>query len=449
VHSESSASGAASPAHRTDIVHGVDLLAGSHITNISVHWQQLHNVFLETYMPRNGLGTSAKVHAQVDGNWILQLRGGVIDSPALQTSIAAFAAAHLAHENNDDTLVKQSREMYMRSLQHLRAALATKRTRLSDETLAACLALSMYELAESPAAGADEGGSSSKAGNGYTTHLMGAMMLMEMRGPDLNNSPLAHSLFLGLRRYVLLSSLMNRRVTFISQPQWRDRPWAVYPKNTLDVCLDSLFEMPAVLQQWDQVLSETDGALMQQKCHAVIARCNELDATLRDWYAQYQQSHAGPLYRTAFCTLQSKTDSVDHGKVFPTCYHFPVFSVGYVLVTHWSGCMIVNDIAMAAQYKLAYANQAASSATAAMVAARKHTGIWMQMIRNLCQSVEYFLGQEMGRIGPTTALGILQGCLASLSGGRERREREQGWIVEMMGRAGKRLNLKRHDLLWK
>ncbi|OAQ65323.1 C6 zinc finger domain-containing protein [Pochonia chlamydosporia 170] len=308
----------------------------------------------------------------------------------------------------------------------------------------------MYELAESPAAGVEGAENSIKAANGYTTHLMGAMMLMELRGPDMNNSPLAHSLFLGLRRYMLLGSLMNHKDTFISHPQWRERPWAVYPKNLLDVCLDALFEMPAVLRQWDAVSHESNDAVIQHKCAAILDRCNELDADLQNWYVEYEQSWSGPLYQTAFCTLKSQFDNDELGKVFPISYHFPVFTIGYVLITYWSGMMVVHNIAMAAQYKLAYvASMSPSGTLSACAAAKEHTDIWLDMVRNMCQSVEYFMGQETGRIGPTTAMGIMQGCMASLSGEPELWGRERGWIVEMMGRIGKRLNLPRHDILWK
>lgn len=398
-------------------------------------------------MPVNGLGTTAKTG--VDGNWIAQLQGGVIDSPALQTSVGAYAAAYLAHEKNDVALLHQSRQMYMRSLEHLRTALGKKRTRLSDETLAACLALSMYELAESPAAAADERDPSGKAG-GYTTHLMGAMVLMEMRGPDVNNSPLAHSLFLGLRRYMLLGSLMNHRDTFISHPQWKDRPWSVYPKNLLDVCLDFLFEMPAVLRQWDAVVDETDDTIVQKECDAIVKRCNELDAGLRDWYVQYEQSYSGTMYNTAFCMLDSKFDSEEYGKVFPISYHYPVFTLAYVLITYWSGVMVVHNLAMAAQYKLAYvASSPPSSTASARAAAERHTDIWVSMVRNMCQSTEYFMNEETGRVGPTTAMGVLQGCMACLGGGPKPWEREQGWIMEMMARIAKKLNLSRYDVMWR
>lgn len=79
----------------------------------------------------------------------------------------------------------------------------------------------------------------------------------------MNNSQLAYSLFLGLRKYVLPGSLSQRDV-FISYPRWRHRPRAVYPKKPLDVCLDTLFGMPAMMRQLD--------GRIEQKCQAVLAQ---------------------------------------------------------------------------------------------------------------------------------------------------------------------------------
>ncbi|KAK2617000.1 hypothetical protein QQS21_000089 [Conoideocrella luteorostrata] len=444
----------ASPPRQHYVRQQIDVLSTYRVTNLSVMWQPLHHIFLTTYMPKGGLGTAAEPETDVDGNWIRRLQGGVINSPALQTSVAAYAAAHLARENNDSSLLQRSREMYMRSLQHLRSALARKHSMLSDETLAACLALSMYELAESPTPALDGDGRPNKAaetsaGVAHNTHLRGAVMLMEMRGPDVNNSPLAHSLFLGLRRYMLLGTLINYRDTFLLQPQWKDRPWAVYKKNMLDVCLDALFEMPAVMRQWEEVAHETDQVLVQQKCGRIIDRCSQLDAVLQDWFARYEQSFDGPMYQSSFNSLKSSFDSDEHGKVFPISFSFPIFTVSYLLITYWSGVMIVHNLLMAAHFKLACAPTTAPGSKAASFAAgAQHNRVWVDMVRNLCQTVEFFLSSDMGRLGPTCAMGVLQGGLACLRGGPAPFEREKGWIVEMMGRIARRLNLPAHDILW-
>lgn len=124
-------------------------------------------------------------------NWILQLQDVEMRSPALQTSTAAFFAARVAQSNNDKNFAHQCRSMYVESLKQLQIAMACPRARLSDETLAACMALSLYELT----------GGEGATGSAYMAHMRGAMALLELRGPDASASPLGHSLFLDLRAH--------------------------------------------------------------------------------------------------------------------------------------------------------------------------------------------------------------------------------------------------------
>ena len=82
--------------------------------------------------------------------WILQLQGFEFRSQALELSFTALSPARVAWRNNNMVLLCQSRSIYLSALQQLRLAIANRGTRLSDETLAARLALSTYELIGCP-----------------------------------------------------------------------------------------------------------------------------------------------------------------------------------------------------------------------------------------------------------------------------------------------------------
>ena len=150
--------------------------------------QQYHYAFLNHHLPAEMLDKCRPKYI-VTMNFFVQLQDVEIQSPALETSMAAFFAARVGRKNNDMNLVYQSRSMYVDGLEQLRRALNNLQTRLSDETLAACMALSAFELTECPVG----------TPNAYTAHLRGAMVLLQLRGPDASASPLGHSLFLGLR----------------------------------------------------------------------------------------------------------------------------------------------------------------------------------------------------------------------------------------------------------
>jgi len=165
-----------------------------HVLNIQVPIQvalrqQFHYLFLQMHLPDEVLAPD-KIEALSTRHFLVALQNVVLeDSPALETAVSAFFAAHVGRIRDDKTLMAQSRTMYVASLERFQQALRNPRTRLTDETLAACMALTMYELSGCP------GG----AKNAYATHLQGAVALLQMRGPGACTSVLGHSLFLNIR----------------------------------------------------------------------------------------------------------------------------------------------------------------------------------------------------------------------------------------------------------
>lgn len=150
--------------------------------------QQFHYVFLNDHFPAEMLGRKRPISG-LYMDWLLKLQDDVIQTPALESAVASYFAARVGRKNNDINLVNQSRSMYVAGLERIRQAINSPETRFSDETLAACLALLLYELTERPA----------EVPSAYMTHLTGAMVLLQERGPDACTSPLGHSLFLQLR----------------------------------------------------------------------------------------------------------------------------------------------------------------------------------------------------------------------------------------------------------
>ena len=171
-----------------------------HISAKPTMAHQFHCLFLNHYLPPDMLSTHGP-KSLLPPSWLLQLRDVEMQSPALKTSTAAFFASRVAQLNNDANLALQCRSLYVDSLKQLQSAVCNPQTRLSDETLAACVALSLYELTGS------EGGTASA----YMAHMRGAMMLLELRGPDASASPLGHSIFLDLRA---------QQVSFALTPAW-------------------------------------------------------------------------------------------------------------------------------------------------------------------------------------------------------------------------------------
>lgn len=86
-------------------------------------------------------------------------------------------------------LVKTSHTYYTQALRQLQRALHDPLLMRDDETLASCMALSLYEALECPTAGSE----------GYFKYCHGLLALVQARGVHAHASGAGHQLSLGLR----------------------------------------------------------------------------------------------------------------------------------------------------------------------------------------------------------------------------------------------------------
>lgn len=94
-------------------------------------------------------------------------------TPALEAAMLAVCTAKLGRINNDLNLVRESEKFYIQALWELQKALFDGRFMHRPETLAACMALIMYEVLECP----------SQTIKAWDHHLKGCATLFETRGP--------------------------------------------------------------------------------------------------------------------------------------------------------------------------------------------------------------------------------------------------------------------------
>jgi hypothetical protein len=70
------------------------------------------------------------------------------------------------------------------------------------------------------------------------------------------------------------------------------------------------------------------------------------------------------------------------------------------------------------------------------------------MARNICQSVEYFLQDKMGVMGPLAIITQLRGCKSCLENDSvpEKSNREIGWTIDLIERIQKRVDIPVNNL---
>lgn len=167
---------------------GIALPRGLTINN--VFRDRLFSLFLANDFPP---GDSLRFIFGERNDWILHVINLPTLTPALEDALLAVCSARLGRHALRPGLVHESLNLYARGLSEVRRDILDTSMRKNDQSLAACLALLLYEIAECP------GGTS----NGYAAHYQGTMELLLIRGAGAHTSGLAHSVFRILRMHTV------------------------------------------------------------------------------------------------------------------------------------------------------------------------------------------------------------------------------------------------------
>jgi hypothetical protein len=186
-----------------------------------------------------------------------------------------------------------------------------------------------------------------------------------------------------------------------------------------------------------------------------------MDACLADWFAHFEATVAGPLYYPELSRVNSTADSPELGKVFPVAFYYPAFIVAQTLVFYWIALIIVHAHMCLMYKKLARlvalldtvkddisctcSGTDDNDSAAAMTCLRHfavellpplgHRMEWPRTpARNICQSVEYFLQDQMRGVGPVSVLPALVAVKAYWRFASGDWSREILWINDMVGK---------------
>lgn len=146
--------------------------------------QQLLGEFMHAFVPNYGTAAATE-----NASWLQCVPGMVGSAPALEAALMALSTAQLGRAHDCMELVHESRRLYCVSLRELGKALKDKNRVYKDDTLAACVALALYEVVECPA----------ESDKGLVTHSDGCMRLIEARGPEAHTGDVGHLLFQSCR----------------------------------------------------------------------------------------------------------------------------------------------------------------------------------------------------------------------------------------------------------
>ncbi|CAG7932960.1 unnamed protein product [Penicillium olsonii] len=369
---------------------------------------------------------------------------------ALEMSTAAIAASAIGRMFHDENLIKQGLTYYTRGLNQLQKALRNPDLMREDGTLAACMALSLYEALECPNPGSD----------GYFNHCHGLVALVKARGQYLHSSSVGHRLFLGVRvpgvslnsrkfgtsltgPLKILFALNHQQPNILLESSWIEQPWTGLTKTPHDRVTDCLAEAPAILERVRSLMTmnpvQQIGTLRE-----IIGECWRIDEQMDDIYDCMRLSAAGALY----WPVPSQTDYSTHVEsseiLFPVVFCFLNAQTAATLMLLWATrTMLWSGLTNMYQHLQAItaAQQLDVTPEGNELRSIDRCGDYLSVADQVCQSVEYFLSDEMLLSGPLSvspALGIVVDSLRQRPG----HTREIAWIqgaLEFARRKGLRV----------
>jgi hypothetical protein len=213
-------------------------------------------------------------------------------------------------------------------------------------------------------------------------------------------------------------------------------PWKHSTKGPFNQVLDFLSRAPDILRQADKLkdLKSYDLLLTSLK---IVDLCWKLDADLQRFYDHLELSTSGPLYWPKLSTEGNPADDPEQGKVFPVAFHFSNLRMANAVMLYWATCLMLWS-GLSQLYNLIptilidrqtidyaadpfcyappndlnygtisdYENSPRSLNSIRFDMTRlpplDYRVDFMPMVRNICQSVEYCMQDEMLGLGPSS-----------------------------------------------
>ncbi|CAG8030455.1 unnamed protein product [Penicillium salamii] len=412
---EPTKSSLATVAHSNDSPHPFPETSLAYgILHRTMESHNLFQVFISRCFPTHLLPTPQ--------SWIPLLGDLSSRVEALEISTAAIAASAIGHMFHHDYLIKQSLKYYTRGLNQLQRALRDPDIMREDGTLAACMALSLYEALECPNPGPE----------GYFNHCHGLVALVKARGQHMHSSSVGHRLFLGVRVPGILFALNHQTSNILLESSWMEQPWTELPKTPHDRVTDCLARAPAILQRVQSLIS-MNPAQQMYSLRDIIGECWHIDEQMESIYNCMRLSKGDALYWPVPSRADHLMNTEGSGNLFPIVFNFQNTQIAATLMLLWATrTMLWSGLTNMYQHLEAIiAAQGHNTNTSAElkneVNPMERCGDYIFVAHQVCQSVEYFLHDEMLLSGPLSvspALGIIADSLRNRPG----HDQELAWI---------------------
>ncbi|KAI9723188.1 MAG: hypothetical protein M1828_004291 [Chrysothrix sp. TS-e1954] len=253
--------------------------------------------------------------------WIQEAASTASNSIALQLSLRALALTKIGRLHEDSNLIIQGQADHVRSLQAIQRCLYDVHTSGSDDTLAACRSVMMFELFES----------STGAVDGWNNHLHGLTRLMMLRGPASPSSALAKALVSDIKYLNMIYSVQYGRPSLFRQNLWRADVRETSLSGLEARLTDLGFDLASLLLR----LEETSDATRSEDCRLL----KELHDSLLVWHEDFIL--AVPEQTRNDAMHLSELSAINAGEGAATIFRSIYISTAVLRTTYWALMLVL------------------------------------------------------------------------------------------------------------
>ncbi|KAI9737232.1 MAG: hypothetical protein M1818_005764 [Claussenomyces sp. TS43310] len=291
------------------------------VSDVTVILNRLQGVFVESYLPsnrRDGAGSASL--------WILDAICLSHPGPALESSFRALSTVRAGRERDNPAIAAQGRLFYGRALRELQVALSNPDLMGSDETLAACKMMALYEFFES----------TSNSIRGHQSHTYGTARLLRFQRPTVSETPLRGALKDNIVFSAMILCLQYRTTVPFADllPYIQDWPG---PKSTEQQLCHVGFRLAAIYEQIDQISVATSTDVKMYHVSNALKFCSIVSKDLSSWYRELLHE---PAYPTSWPQFLSRFDA--HGRMHEqqdepqAAFSFPCLRLAHQMLGFWT-----------------------------------------------------------------------------------------------------------------
>lgn len=214
---------------------------------------------------------------------VMRLAAGIrMFSPLLADAFRAVSISYAGRSVVDNRMMNDAYKDYQLVLRDLQHALYDQEKSKSQGVLLTVMVLVVFESVQR------------SHRDSIINHILGAMRLLEHRGPYRHMFGIEHTCFTEFRPYWVCMAVVTRSPSFLAREEWKVIPWAAgtSTKEILHYLLDIVADIPEVLSQFDKFMAGINsGVILPAEIttrQAILWReVTEIDNRLLQWKKEW------------------------------------------------------------------------------------------------------------------------------------------------------------------